>query len=57
MQNPRTSSSPRPAAERQAEYREFWDRRPDGSTEPRKAAFADTVTSFRKRLGKRKQRP
>ncbi len=43
MPTPRTSPSPRPAAEREAEYRDFWDRRPDGSTEPRKAAFADTV--------------
>lgn len=54
--SPRTSPSPRPTAERQAEYRDFWDRRADGSTEPRKAAFADTVVSLRRRFGKRKQR-
>jgi hypothetical protein len=57
MPTPRTPPAPRTVAEREADYRDFWDRRPDGSTEPRKAAFADTVTSLRKRLGKRKHRP
>ncbi len=57
MPTPRTSPSPRPAAEREADYREFWDRRADGSTEPRKAAFADSVASVRKRIMKRKHRP
>ena len=55
--SPRTSPSPRPTAERAAENRDFWERRADGSTEPRKAAFADTVASVRKRLIRRKHRP
>ncbi len=57
MPTPRTSPAPRSSAERAAENRDFWERRADGSTEPRKAAFADTVASVRKRLIRRKQRP
>jgi hypothetical protein len=57
MTTPRTSSPPRSTAERASDNRDFWERRADGSTEPRKAAFADTVASVRKRLIRRKQRP
>jgi hypothetical protein len=57
MSTPQPASPARSDADRQAEFRDFWERRADGSTEPRKAAFADTVTSLRKRLGKRKHRP
>ena len=57
MPTPRTTSSPRSTAERAADNHDFWERRADGSSEPRKAAFADTVASVRKRLIRRKHRP
>jgi hypothetical protein len=44
----RTPSTPRSRSEQRAEEREFWESDNATGAEPRKAAFADSVTGARK---------
>jgi hypothetical protein len=55
MQSRTRSTDARTEAEREAENREFWaDDRSDDGSEPRKAAFAGTVTKGRRWLRNRR---
>ncbi|MGZ4691626.1 MAG: hypothetical protein ACXVKA_09825 [Acidimicrobiia bacterium] len=48
-------STPRSRSEQRALEREFWDSDTANGGEPRKAAFAETVTSYRRWLRARRR--
>jgi hypothetical protein len=48
-------STPRTRAEQRAEEREFWERDASGEDEPRRAAFAESVSGYRRWLRARRR--
>jgi hypothetical protein len=48
LSSSRTPSTPRSRSEQRAEEREFWESDNATGAEPRKAAFADSVSGARK---------